>query len=227
MIATTTTETIPFTPKWLEKEADAPVFQLRAGGVIERAQLEAELAGPYRSAKVYGFELTEALRSGVRALLHDDPELDHLLGLIEAEAAVGAAEDGDGAEPLSEADKRILAEVRNVMAQNWPDYRDLVAQLERRREIAPVVAFRRFCTGWSGISTPFARGRDGLVTEAALKGVGHLEMLSAGNRAYSLLYPDTSAEKNSSPPGSSGSDPKTSGSGDVSKEDGTSPGSAG
>lgn len=227
MISTSTTETIPFTPKWLEGEDAAPVFHLRAGGVIERGQLEAELAGPYRAAKVWGYELSAAIRSGVCALLHDDPELDRLLGLIEAEAAIANAEKGDDVEPLSEDDQRTLAEVRAVLAESWPEYRELVAQLERRREIAPILAFRRFCTGWDNVKTAYARGRDGQVTEAAMRGVAHLEMLSVGNRAYSLLYPDVSTEKNSSRPESSENGQTTSGSDATSTEDGNSPASAG
>ena len=220
MILTSTTQTIPFTPPWLDGQPGAPVFHLRAGSVIERGQMEAELAGPYRAGRVLGYELRLAIRSGVETLLAGDAELDRLLGLIEAEA------DGETAD-FTDDDKRLLSETRAVLAEHWPDYRDLVAQLERRNQIAPIVALRRFCVGWDrakrddGVSAVFDRGRDGLVTEAALGGLAHLEMLMAGNRAYSLQYAH-GQEGNSQRPSSSDDGQQTSSSDDTSRADGES-----
>jgi len=220
MILTSTTASVPFTPSWLcvdgEPKPGAPVYHLRAGGVVERGQLEAELSGQLRAGRVYGFELRGAIRSGVVALLAEDPEFERVLGLIDAEAEAEA-----GGAQLGEDDARLFAEIRNVLAECWPEYRDLVAQLERRRELAPIAAFRRFCTGWNNVAAPFAIGRDRCVTEAALRGVDPLEMLSAGNRAYSLLYADDQAG-NSERPGSSAKDPQTSPSADTSTADGSS-----
>lgn len=225
MILTSTTATVPFTPSWQcvdgEPKPGAPVFHIRAGGVIERGQLEAELAGPYRAGRVYGFELRGAMRTGVVALLADDPEFERVLGLIDAEAEAEA-----GGATLTEDDAQFFAQIRNILAESWPEYRDLVAQLERRRELAPVLAFRRFCAGWDHVAVPHALGRDRCVTEAALRGVDPLDMLAAGNRAYSLLYADDQAG-NSERPGSSAKDLKTSTSVDTSTADGRSTDSAG
>ena len=226
MISTSTTARVPFTPSWLEGLPEAPVFQLRAGSVVERGLMEAELAGEHRAGKVYDFELRREMRAGVAALLADDPELDTVLGAIEAEGElVGEAK-------LPDDQERLLREVRDVLRQHWPDYRDLVAQLERRRQIAPIVALKRFCMGWEraigdkGEPAPFARGRDGLVTDAALAGLSGLELLAAGNRAYLLQF-GTGQAGNSPRPGSSAKDPTTSPLADASTADGTSAASAG
>ena len=181
MILTSTTEAARYTPPPLQAEPDAPVVLLRAGSIIERGQMEAELAGQYQAGRVLGYELRIAIREGVIALLGDDPELDHLLGLIDVEAE-------GNADTLADADKRLLAEVRKTLAEHWPDYRDLVAQLERRREIAPIVAFRRFCTGWENVDAEFKRGRDGLVEEGCLRGLDVFTLRFTGNQAYALQY---------------------------------------
>lgn len=226
MIITSTTASVPFTPPWLEGLPEAPVFHLRAGSVVERGLMQAELAGEHRAGQVYDFELRREMRAGVVVLLAEDPELDTVLGAIEEEAElVGDAE-------LSDDQVRLLKDVRDILRQHWPDYRDLIAQLERRRQVAPIVALKRFCVGWEGAigdqgePAPFARGRDGLVTDAALAGLSGLELINVGNRAYSLQFAAGQAG-NSPRPGLSAKDPTTSPSDDTSTADGTSEASAG
>ncbi|WP_010218848.1 hypothetical protein [Sphingomonas sp. PAMC 26621] len=225
MIVTSTTETVPFTPAWLEGKPNAPVFNLRAASVIERGQMEAELAGPHRAGRILGYELMIAIRSGIATLLADDPELDRVQGLIEAEAA-------NETDDFTEEDKRVLVEMRAVLAEHWPEYRDLVAQLERRNQIAPIVALRRFCTGWDNVVTdagdpvPYARGRDGQITEESLAKLQPLELLVAGNRAYSLQYGADQAG-NSPRPSQSDDGPTTSRSDAPSTADGKSASGAG
>ena len=51
--------------------------------MIERSQLEAELSGKFGAGRVYGFELRQAIRNGVVALLANDPEFDRVIGLID------------------------------------------------------------------------------------------------------------------------------------------------
>lgn len=193
-----------------------PVFYLRAGGVIERGMMEAELSGPYRAGRVAGWELVHAVRAGIQTLLADHPDVDHLLGLIDAEWQ------GDE-ESFSADDKQLLTQTRDILAQHWPDYRDLLAQRERRREIAPIVALRQFCTGWENCTDESGRkpaifelGRDGLVTEAALAGLTPLEMTHAGSRAFDLQYISDDLLGNSPPPGLSEPGPVTSSSDDTS-----------
>lgn len=192
MILTSTTETVAYTPEWRAGDAQ-PKYFLRSGSVIERGQMEAELAGEHRAGLVLGFQLVAVTREGVAALLADDPELDRVLGLVEAEAEhVRAVASGETAEPLAADELQLLARVRDVLAQHWPDYRELVAQQARRQQIAPIVAFARFCMGWSdvmddkGRPVPFAKGADGRVAEASLGRVPHFELMMAGRRAFNL-----------------------------------------
>lgn len=217
MAATSTTEAERFTPSWREGEADAPVYLIRAGGVIERDALEAELAGTYRAPKAHLPEIRQARREGVLRLLADDPELDRVIELIDRETA-----DGEDPDPPSPEDQRLLTEIHAILAEHWPDYRDLMGQIARRQELLPTLAFRRFVVGWENVSAPFTRDRQGMVSDASLRALDPLEMKVAGLRAYTRLYPETDAEKNSAPPSSSDAGPTTSTSGGDSATDGKS-----
>ena len=220
MILTSKGATTPYTPPWMCDDAGnakpgAPILHLRAGDVIERGQMEAELSGPHRSAQVWGFELRQAVRGGVIALLADDPDLDRLLGLIDAE--------GEGeTETLSADDRALLASVRKVLAECWPGYRDLVAQLERRRAIAPIVALKRYCVGMEIEGVTFELGRDGQVSDATMSQLEPFLISVAGNRAYELQQP-RGLEGNSPRPSPSDASPKPSGSASRSKGGGKSP----
>lgn len=225
MILTSNGTTTPFTPSWMcddvgKPKPGAPVITLRAGDVIERGQMLAELAGPHRAGEVYGFELRQAVRSGVIALLAEDPELDRLLALIEAEA------EPDAADPLTDDDKRLLAEIRKVLAVNWPEYRDLVAQLERRRAIAPIVALKRYCVGIVAEGVTFTTGKDGFVSDETLGQLEPFLLSVAGNRAFELQLPK-GQEGNSPRPSQSDDSPRPSTSDDTSTADGKSPDDAG
>lgn len=234
MILTSTTEKVRFTPAAHADKPGPPVYLLRAGSVIERGQLEAELAGPYRAGRVYGYELRAAIQSGVATLLAGDAGQDRMFELVarEEEAMTAAAEAiAAGQTPaettLNADEQRALAEMRRILAEHWPEYRELVAQLERRRELAPVLAFRRFCAGWENVGTTFARGPDGLVSDTALRGLSEFDIIAAGNYAYGLLYAG-GQEGNSVPPYASASGPATSSSDALSPAaDGTSPAKGG
>lgn len=211
MILTSTTATIDFKAPWREDDPEAPVFTLRAGSVIERAQMEAEIAGPHRAGLVYGYELLAAARSGIATLLADEPEyLEQVQALLNAEVE-------SGADSLSDEDKQVMREVRKILAEHWPEYRDLDAQIERRRNIAPIVALKRFCTKIEGPGITFSAGRDG-VSDTTLGQLAPMEMMIAGNRAFALQYGATAdAEKNSEQPPASGDGPTSSNSDDTSK----------
>lgn len=219
MIATTT-KPIPFTPAWREGDAAAPVFMIVPAGVVERSLMEAELAGRYNAGRVYSFELLAAIRSGVVALLAGDEEQGRILELIDIEQESGEAE-------LQPADIELLGEVRKILAASWPEYRDLREQMERRRELAPIVALRHFCTGITATGVTFKRGLDGKVSDATLGQLDPIEMTAAGNRAFQLAYLTEEDRGNSARPSSSGAGQPTSNSDEPSREDGTSPGDAG
>lgn len=211
MIATDTVTPHRFTPQWREEEAAAPVYLLRAPSVIERGQIEAELSGEHAAGRVFGFELLAAFRNGLHALLEGDPDLDHLVELVDREA--------DG-ETLAVEDRQALIEARAVLVRHWPEYRELCAQRDRRREIAPIVVFRRLCTGWENVDVPFSRGSDRLIPDGTLMRIDPLEMTAAGNFGYGLMY-GAADERNFPPPSPSAEDPVTSSS-DTSRADGTS-----
>lgn len=211
MIATDTTTSHPFTPRWRDAEAAAPVYFLRAPSVIERGQIEAELSGEHGAGRVFEFELISAFRNGLMTLLAGDPGLDRLIELVDRE--------GEG-EVLAAEDRQALIEARAVLVQHWPEYRELVAQRDRRREIAPIVVFRRLCTGWENVDVPFLRGSDRLIPDGTLMRIDPLELTAAGNFGYGLMY-GAADERNFPQPSPSDDGPATSPS-DTSRADGTS-----
>jgi hypothetical protein len=172
-----------WTPPWREGEESPPVYLIRAGSVIEREQVEAELAGEHRAARVYSFQLQAAFTKGVDALLGEDPEgAARLKELVALEGAL------EGDEQLPDDEAAMLAGAREVLAEHYPAYHILRAQEQRREAMAPLVAFRRFVVGWENVDATFARGIDGRVTLAAMQSLDAFEMRLAGRTAYSMLY---------------------------------------
>ncbi len=189
------------TPPWLKKE-DAPVYLLRSGSVIERSLVEAELAGEYQAGRVFAFELMEAFRSGIVTLLGQTADADQILGLAGAELAL------EKGETLPPDEAKMLDEAREELARHWPPYRSIVARQSRRKELAPVIAFRRLCVGWENVSATFQKGPDGLIPLALLEEIDPLELISAGNAAYGMLYPSEADEGNSRRPSPSDEAPR-------------------
>ncbi|MCK0531451.1 hypothetical protein [Sphingobium agri] len=211
MIPTDTITGHPYVPSWRKNEDKAPRYFFRAASVIERAQMEAELSGQHAAGRVYPFEVIAAFRNGLLALLSDEPGIDTLLELVETEAK---------GETLADEDRQALIQARSVLAQHWPEYRELIAQQERRKEIAPIVVFRRFCTGWENVDAPWSLGKDRQIPEAVLAQIDPMEMMGAGNFGYGLLYGATD-DRTFQQPSQSDADPSTSSS-DMSRADGTS-----
>ena len=215
---------VPFTPNWLADRDNPPVFLIRAGSVMERELMEAELAGELGAGTVWPWELHGALVAGFEALGGEDAE--QLVALAQVDLA---------GEDMAAEERQMLEAAKGVMRQHWPEYGALVAQNERRNSVLPVAAFRRFCTGWHNVTdhrqlhkgkpVTFLRGADRCVAERALQGVDPLQLRAAGLRAFALQY-GAGMEKNSDAPSSSGDDPMTSSSDADSAEDGSSPESA-
>lgn len=207
MILTSTTETVPFTPPWLEGAPDAPVFHLRCGSTIERGQMCAQLDGPLQAAKVWSHQLREAQLDGLARLFADDADYDRLVAIFSAE--------GEEAAALGDTDRQLMESVARLLVQHWPPFAELVAQMQRRRELVPIVALTRFCTGWDNVRdvdgnpVDYAADRNGHVADRALRRVQELDLLAAGNRAYAMQF-GGGEEKNSAPPSSSDGGPKTS-----------------
>jgi hypothetical protein len=186
---------------------DGRRYFFRAGDVLERADFEAELAGEHRAGNVYPFEYAAVFAEGVRALLADSPDqAAQLIELAQSEAAL------EKDETLPAEDVAALAQARELLEQYWPAYRALTGRDERRHEIAPVLAFRRFCTGWEGEGLPdFALGADRQVSLETMAALPSLDIKAGGSFAYRLLYGrGGDAEKNSDGPLPSGKGPTTS-----------------
>jgi hypothetical protein len=183
MILLDTKTPLRWTPPWRENDADAPVYLIRAGSVIEREQVEAELAGEHRAGRVYAFQIQAAFSKGVDTLLADDEA-----GAARLKEVVGAEAGLKDGETLPEDEAAMLAAARDVLAEHYPPYRALLAQEQRREAMAPIVAFRRFVVGWENVAAVYARGPDGLVKLTSLEGVDAFEMRLAGRTAYGLLY---------------------------------------
>lgn len=220
MISTSTSEPISHTPPWRSGN-DAPVFLLRAGSVRERGALEADLTSE-GGGRVFAYELYEAFKSGISTLLADDPDHPQLIELAASEMSLGKGE------TLPEDEAALIEGARKVLAEHWPAYRALNLQMARRKELAPILSLSRFCVGWANVGVDFKRGVDGRVSDELLGKLNPLEMLSAGNAAYALLYPSEADTEGNSPRGSqSGVAPQVSNSDGSSKADGKSKGAAG
>lgn len=198
-------------------DPEAPLFLIRPGDAIERAQLEADLAGECRAGLVYQGELQRAFAEGVAALMGDDPGLEELLALSAAEAAL------DAGVKLPATDRQILARARDVLAEHWPEYGLLVAQRQRRAQLLPLWAFRRFVVGWENIpeALPWAAGLDRLVTLDAAGSVPDGLRMLAGFHAYNMLRAGTQS-KNFVPPSMSADAQATTTMGGASKGAGSS-----
>lgn len=207
MIVTTTTETVPYTHPWVQGTPGAPVFHLRAGSTIERGQMTALLDGPLQAAKVWSHQLREAQLKGIDALFAEDPDYDRLVAIFSAE--------GEEAEQLSDDDKKLAEAVDPLLVKHWPAYADLVAQMERRRTLVPIVALTRYCAGWENVRDdkgeviPFEADKNGHVADRALRRLQELDLQLAGSRAFNMQF-GGGEEKNFERPSSSEGGQKTS-----------------
>lgn len=181
---------VAYTPTWLCDEngaprEGAPVYHVKAGSVIERAQFEGLLAAPpYLAREVYGFELAAAAAAGVEALAPagDRGRIAQILGLKQA-----------GTLDNDPADRALWDALEPVLIEGWPAYAALKAFDARREQVLPVLAAKWFLRMVNG--EPVAIGADGMVADADLAAVPALELRMAGLHAYSLLYAAAHAKK--------------------------------
>ncbi len=206
----TTKAPVAFPVPWGEGNAH---FMLRAGDVIERGVVEAELA-EFGAGRVFDFQLEECFAEGIAVLLADSP--DDVERIREVSAA--AAEDETS---LAAEDKALLDGAREAVRAHWAPFRSLMAQAALRNELVPTLAFRRFCSGWEGKNLPaFTRSVDGMVSLDVMGEVPPVLIRIAGLRAYQMLWASASAG-NSAPLLQSGKSLRPSNS-DASKKAGTS-----
>lgn len=187
----------PYTPSWLADQPDAATFYIRAGDVIEREMLEAQLSGPaYGAGEVWPWEKQATLLDGLGAIGGEDAA--QLIAL--AQASTQAALDDP-------AERGLLEQAVALVAQHYPPYRMLIEQEGRRRAVLPVIAFCRYVVRWENVEGDVQRGVDGLIDPATLSALPPLMMRSAGFEAYNRQYAVT-ARKNSDAPSKSGADPR-------------------
>lgn len=199
-----------YTPEWLKQDENAPVFLLRAGNVLERELMEAELASEHLAGAVWPWELQETIVSGLREL-----------GGEGSEELILLAETAHSGETMGDRDQAVLAEALALLAQHWPPYKLLLSQQQRRSQLIPLVAFRRFCIGWENIDAPFKRGIDKLVALDAMADIPSTTLRAAGATAWRLQY-GAAERKNSDAPSKSADAPATSSSGADIQADGPS-----
>lgn len=165
-------------------------FMIRPGNIIERGELEADLA-EHRAGRVFDFQLMEAFEEGLKALLEADEDAVAKI----REAAIAEA---DGQEVAAE-DRAGLEMAREALRTAWPAYRTLLAQAARRNELIPTFAFQRFVTGWEGDGLPeYRQSADGMVDLDLMAELEPVIVRIVGLRAYQMLYA-AGEEKNSEP----------------------------
>lgn len=206
MISLSTTQPIRWQAEWDAKSEGGAVFYYRAATVTERELFEAEAAG-YRAGRVFPWDLQDKFFAGLQALLPEDPEAVDRLADAHRRSSYG--------EELTSAEQAELDQVTDALVQHWPGYRLLIEQAARRDAIMPVLAVRRFVTGWENVNddagNPVActRGLDGMVTESSLSAVPPITLKRLGMEIYGNLYA-TGEAKNSVPPSKSGGVQRTS-----------------
>lgn len=172
----------------------APRLFYRAPSVIERDLFEGEVSGVYRAPRIFPWDLQAAFAAGLLALLADNAdEAARIAELAQMESA------GESLDPIAMAD---LTRARDLVGELWPPYQSMIAQAARRDSVVPVLAFRRFVTGWDGLedddgAIPFARGLDGFIPDSALQRIAPMIIRVLGIEIYNGMYLTKSAEKNS------------------------------
>lgn len=172
------------------KKSASPRFRIRMASLLERGEFDAELDGRHSASPVPAFIMLETAIAGVRALLEEDDaaEIEELLRAFHDPAAEG--ESGE----VSPRQRQQVAEVQDVLAKSWPDYRQLVEQNARYRQLMPLLAFQRFVDGWENVTgtdgkpVEYERDKSGNIPDTVLRRIHPALLYAAGNRAYNFQY---------------------------------------
>lgn len=193
MIALSTTEPVRFSPPWLAGQDGAPVFLIRAGSVVDRAQIEALLAGPpYDAGRVFPWHLADAAADAARSLL-DGADLAQVL------EALTAMKSAMSIDKLPTEQRQLLVGIDSALAAAWPEYAELRRRDARRDEFMPLLAAQRFLVGWENFAAPFVTGKDGRPTDDTLRQLGQFFLPLVGHEAYRLLYAEQQRPLSSPP----------------------------
>ncbi|MBN8843254.1 MAG: hypothetical protein J0H88_08395 [Sphingomonadales bacterium] len=181
-------------PEWMLE--NVPEFTWRVPTVIERELFEGSMA-EHNALAAFPWAIDAQFRAGLEALLPDDPEKVENLADMRDRVSSGTSS-------LTAKEMALYDEAVEAVREYWPGYRQIIAQASRRESLLPTMAFRKFVTGWDGVTfkgepVSFSRGIDGMVTDDALACVEPTIIRALGLKIYSAMY-DRSAEKNSEPP---------------------------
>lgn len=188
-----------FTPTWYEKTKPTPVFWLRACSFAERSQYLADIeseCGP----EIYQFQKDAAFVAGVEALLPDRDDQpgnrDERARLVEILGQMRAGE------AIGDAERDHFSKSWDVVAQNWPDLRDLTRSESLRAQYLPGLALLHFCIGIdnltdvSGAAVQFEVDARGRMAESTLLRLDPGDVWLTGTFAHNLQW-GRSTEKNS------------------------------
>lgn len=171
----TSKKPFPFPLPWDAEQ----IFMIRAGDLIERGEVEAELA-EHGAGHVFTFQLNEAFSAGVRALLGEGDASAQLLELVSAET--------EGQE-LPAEERAALDAAREAVRKAWPAYRALLKQDALRSQLSPTISFQRFVTDWQGEGLPpFTKGPDGLPPLELIASLDPMTVRVVGMNCYRALF---------------------------------------
>lgn len=178
-------------------EAKAPAYFYRAVTKLERAQhgRDVSAAGARCPSQA---ELISELRVAVNTIvLSDDrPILLELIDNLQAQTA-------------NEQDLSAAKALENVVRANWPAYAKLLADREYYMQVASLLAFKRFVTGWENVDVPFVTtGR--LLSEDSFEAVDSGDAMEVGWAALLASSVTAGDEKKSPSPSPSGDSPQPS-----------------
>jgi hypothetical protein len=171
----------------------SPVYFGRVAGVTDRALFEAELsAPPWNAGRVFDFQLVDALEASVQERLDPElaaPLLDVLMRLRHDPGS------------LTVNDRGVIAEMEEAESQRPGAYASLLAARRRRASLLPLLALRRFLTGWDR-PEPFVLAHDGGPDEATLELIPETERLWLGSQLWARqkVQPDEGKPSPSPPP---------------------------
>lgn len=186
MLPLSARETVPYIPRAYRDQPDPPVFQIGVPTVLGRAQWR-------RSVAAHGAQYPDddALLDAVRAAIEfmvDPADRDKAVEALEAYRAMAP---GDRPAELTAK----AAELEEMAFKLDERYAALRAERTYWGSVAPLLAFRQFVAGWSGLKAEYAREPEG-VSALAMQRVPEALLNEVGLKAIELMTVTEDQEKN-------------------------------
>jgi hypothetical protein len=197
----------PHTPSALLKLKPKPVYWLRSGSFIERAQYLAAI-DDVAGREVSQFQKDAAFNDGLNALLADNPAYPD-----NAEQRARYSEllsQNRSGQDLPEGELKDLDKMWLAVSERWPPLKTLQDREALRETILPGLALKFYCVKIDnakdrfGNPLIFEKDEAGQMSDAAIMRMD-AELQSVGIFAHNLQF-GVSAEKNSDLPSSSEGD---------------------